>query len=310
MTNKSAGTVAILLCTFNGARFLTEQIESLSNQTWPRIDIWASDDQSADQTSEMLVEAAADWDKGRFTVRTGPGMGFAANFLSLACDPGIDASYYAYCDQDDVWKPTKLDKAIGWLNTQPADYPALYCSRTELIDEQGHNMGLSPRFEKKVCFQNAIIQNIAGGNTMVMNKAARALLLKAGTQQIISHDWWTYMLVTGSGGKVYYDSMPQIAYRQHQSNLMGHNNNTKARWSRIKLLFRGTFKNWNETNIIALQHVKPILTKENQALLSSFEDVRGKKGIVGIYDLKRSGIFRQTFLGNIGLWVAAAFGKL
>lgn len=310
MTEKSDGTVAILLCTFNGSRFLTEQIESLSNQTWPIIDVWASDDHSVEGTPEMLIKSAGNWDKGRFVVRTGPGKGFAANFLSMACDPAIDASYFAYCDQDDTWRPGKLDKAINWLNTQPDNYPALYCSRTELIDEQGHSMGFSPKFTKIACFQNAIIQNIAGGNTMVMNRAARELILKVGQQQIISHDWWTYMLVTGCGGKVYYDPEPQVAYRQHQSNLMGHNNDTKARWSRIKLLFRGTFKNWNEINCHALQHGMPILTKENQAILKTFEYLRGKKGIVGAYNLKKSGIFRQTFLGNLGLWVAAAFGKL
>lgn len=307
---QSQDKVAILLCTCNGDRFLAEQLESLSSLQWPVIDIWASDDQSSDNTPALLESAARNWRKGRFELKTGPAKGFAANFLSLATDPGIEASYYAYCDQDDLWKPRKLDNAIAWLSTQPDNMPALYCSRTELVDEQGQHISYSPVFKKRTCFRNAIIQNIAGGNTMVMNKAARALLVKAGRQNIISHDWWTYMLVTGAGGEVFYDIGPQIAYRQHETNQMGHNNDTKARWKRVRMLLKGTFRSWNEVNILALTEAQALLIPDSRLVLEQFRKLRNQRGFTSVYNLSRSGIFRQTRLGNIALWVAAAFGKL
>lgn len=112
------------------------------------------------------------------------------------------------------------------------------------------------------------------------------------------------------GGEVFYDSEPQIAYRQHETNQMGHNNDTKARWKRVRMLLAGTFRSWNEMNILALTEAQALLIPDSRSVLEQFRNLRHQRGFTSVYNLSRSGIFRQTRLGNIALWVAAAFGKL
>jgi glycosyltransferase involved in cell wall biosynthesis len=176
----SGDRVAVLLCTRRGARFLSSQLESITTQSHANWRIYASDDESEDQTRTILVDFQRRMGRGRLLIRIGPGRGFAANFLSLACAKGIEADYFAFCDQDDVWEPDKLSRALAWLAHVDPATPTLYCCRTRLIDEHGHTIGFSPLFSKAPHFRNAIVQSIAGGNTMVFNAAARRLLIRAG----------------------------------------------------------------------------------------------------------------------------------
>ncbi len=91
-------------------------------------------------------------------------------------------------------------------------------SRTRLIDAAGQPCGFAPRFKKAASFSNALVQSIAGANTMLFNSATKRLLERAGPHDVVSHDWWTYQLVTGAGGILHYDAEPSLDYRQHQRN--------------------------------------------------------------------------------------------
>ena len=307
----TSGRVAILLCTYHGQHYLAEQLDSFAAQTHTNWEVWASDDGSEDDTHSILEDYQSRWDAGRLSIHFGPAEGFAANFLSLTCNASIDADFYAYSDQDDVWEADKLARAVQWLQRVPSDVPALYCSRTRLVDADNKEIGVSPLFTKKPSFANALMQNIGGGNTMVFNKAARKLLREAGeNKSVITHDWWAYMVVTGCGGRVFYDSKPTLRYRQHGGNLVGTNSNWAARLKRIRMLFQGRFKHWNDCNISALLTLEHRLTPENREILRRFADARGRGLIPRLIHLKRSGIYRQTLLGNIGLVAAAILGKI
>lgn len=196
--------VAILLCTYHGQHYLAEQLESFAAQSHKNWEVWASDDGSQDETHAILKAHQEKWPEGRLSIHFGPAEGFAANFLSLTCKASIEADYYAYSDQDDVWEADKLERAVRWLETIPPNMPALYCGRTRLVDADNNEIGLSPLFSKLPSFANALMQNIGGGNTMVFNNAARALLREAGEDTpVITHDWWAYMVVSGCGGKCF-----------------------------------------------------------------------------------------------------------
>jgi glycosyltransferase involved in cell wall biosynthesis len=304
--------VAILLCTYRGQRYLAEQLDSFAAQTHSNWEVWASDDGSEDDTHAILeVYRQKKWTLGRLSIHSGPGEGFAANFMSLTCKATIDADYYAYSDQDDVWDSDKLDRAVRWLRTVPENIPALYCSRTRLVDAENNEIGLSPLFSKSPSFANALMQNIGGGNTMVFNNSARALLRETeGNSPIVSHDWWAYMVVTGCGGKVFYDDKPTLRYRLHAANLVGANFSWSARLQRIRMLWHGRFRNWNDSNIAALRKLVNKLTPENRVILESFAKAREMSFVFRLINLKRSGIHRQTLLGNLGLIVAAIFGLI
>ena len=308
---KSCSKVAILLCTYNGQRFLNEQLDSFTAQTHPDWRVYASDDGSTDTSLQILKERQQKLPDNQLEILSGPAKGFVANFLSLTCNTSIEANYFAYSDQDDIWEADKLERALCWLQSVPSNTPALYCSRTRLVDAKNNEIGLSPLFNKKPSFANALMQNIGGGNTMVFNNAARALLAEAGENlPIIIHDWWAYILVTSCGGLVHYDSCPSLRYRQHQHNLIGMNSSFAARCKRIRMLWQGKLKSWNDQNITALLTLEHRLTPENRQLLENLIKARQESLISRLILLKRSGFYRQTNLGNLGLLAAAVFNKL
>jgi glycosyltransferase involved in cell wall biosynthesis len=303
--------VAILLCTYHGQHYLADQFDSFAAQTYPNWEIWASDDGSQDDTHTILESYRRKWGEGRLSIHIGPALGFAANFQSLTCKASIQADCYAYSDQDDVWEKDKLQRAVQWLNAAPKDVPALYCSRTRLVDANNQDLGFSPLFCKPPSFANALMQNIGGGNTMVFNNAARKLLCEVGESiDVVSHDWWAYIVIAGCGGRVLYDPYPSVRYRQHNGNLVGTNSTWHDRFIRIRMLWAGRFRDWSDRNITGLKQIHNRLTPESRDTLERFAAARKRSLILRLVGLKRSGVYRQTLLGNIGLIVAAILNRI
>lgn len=306
-----APEVAILLCTFEGQRFLHEQLASFEAQSLKAWALLVSDDGSSDRTLDILQEQQKQWGRGKLTLQSGPRQGFAANFLSLTCQADIKADFYAYADQDDIWEADKLERAVQWLKSVPEDIPALYCSRTRLVDEENRTLGYSPLFKRPPCFANALMQNIGGGNTMVFNHATRKLLCQAGKDiKVVSHDWWAYILVTGCGGKVFYDEYPSVRYRQHKENLLGSNKSTKAQLIRIKKLLTGGYKEWNQINIDALKNSSICLVEKNANIFRYFEKSREGGLLIRMVNLIKCKIHRQTIFGNIGIFIGFILRKI
>lgn len=305
-----AAQVAILMCTKDGAAFLDEQLRSIADQSHTNWSLFVSDDGSTDETREIL-RRFADSHMQKMTIRNGPRQGVCANFLSLATDPTIDADYFAFSDQDDLWYKDKLARALTWLVTVPADVPALYCGRTELISVDGRSYGFSPLFTRPIAFRNAIIQSLGGGNTMVFNKAAKRLLETTGKLEVVLHDWWMYQLVSAVGGAIHYDPLPMLKYRQHPENLIGSNRGWRARLIRVRMMLKGRFRDWNAMNIAALQRVPAhLIQPQNSQVLQLFAKARTASLLERFYCLKRSGVYRQTRLGNIGLLVATLLKRI
>ena len=304
-------SVAILLCTLNGARFLPQQFASLEAQDFTDWCVVASDDGSQDATLSLLEDFQKKHGAERVQIQAGPRRGFVANFLSLLCDPAVQGGCYAFCDQDDIWLPDKLTRARRFLMNAPADKPAVYCSRTRLIDENGADIALSPLFKRAPSFRNALAQSIAGGCTMVLNEAARQLLRRAGADVVCaSHDWWVYLAVTAAGGTVFYDAVPSICYRVHASNVMGENRSLGAQLVRARMLWHGRFKTWADWNVAALERIESAMTEENRQIFALYRSSRKQALVPRLRGLHRTGIHRQTLLGNIGLAAAALVGKV
>jgi glycosyltransferase involved in cell wall biosynthesis len=306
-----APKLAILLCTYHGQQFLPDQLESIAGQSYTDWKIWASDDGSKDRTRAILDSYKANWGNNKLSVRIGPQNGFVANFLSLACNAHIVADYYAYSDQDDIWDKDKLQRAVDWLASIPTNIPALYCSRTQLVDENNNPIGMSPVFSKPPSFANALMQNVGGGNTMVFNNAARKLLQIAGNDiVVVTHDWWTYMVVSGCGGKVYYDTHPTLRYRQHDSNIVGKGTSWCSRLLRLRKLWEGRLQDWNTRNIHALSRLRPWLTEENRTTLDHFTTARSKSLLPRLIGFARARVYRQTLVSNLVLVAAIVFKKM
>jgi glycosyltransferase involved in cell wall biosynthesis len=305
-----AAQVAILMCTKNGAKFLSEQLKSIAEQTHTNWSLFASDDGSTDKSKDIL-ERFGQERLQRVIVRSGPQKDVCANFLSLATDPMIDGDYFAFSDQDDVWHPEKLRRALNWLTSVPDGIPGLYCSRTELMSADGQAYGLSPLFTRPPTFENALVQSLGGGNTMVFNHSTKKLLERVGNLDVVLHDWWLYQLVSAAGGMIRYDPRPMLKYRQHQHNLIGSNLGWHARFIRIKMMLDGRFHDWNATNIAALNRVpKHLIKPHNRTVLILFAKARSASLLKRLIYLKRSGVYRQTLFGNLGLFAAAIIKRV
>ncbi|MFK7967657.1 MAG: glycosyltransferase family 2 protein [Rickettsiaceae bacterium] len=301
--------IAILMCTYNGEKFLQEQLESFANQSFKDWHLFVYDDGSTDNT-EDLIKTFKQNHKVSF-VSNHLNLGFAKNFLNGIASTDGNFDFYALSDQDDIWLESKLEKALAYLQKIDANIPALYCSRTILVDATGNQIGYSPLFTKKPSFSNALVQSIAGGNTMVFNKAAHDLIIKAGSDiNVVSHDWFIYQLIAGAEGFIYYDSSPGLLYRQHGSNIIGANNDFFARLSRLKMLLNNSFRSWNDRNIKILLDNSNILTKDNKSKLNRFIKARESSLFPRVTGFLKCKIYRQTLLGNIALFVGGVLNKI
>ena len=326
VTEKSAGNVCIketmnlqedtphiciLMATYNGEKFIAEQLQSIEEQSYKNWRLIISDDGSSDNTLTIAKQFQQKWGSDRLEIHQGPQLGFCQNFLSMACDTTIRADLYAFSDQDDVWMAGKFERAVSYFNTSnESKLPRAYGTRTKIVDDALKPICLSPEFILPLSFRNALVQSISGGNTQVFNFAAKQLLEQAGLQKVISHDWWLYLLVKGAGGVFYYDSVPSLLYRQHIDAVLGSNNSFKSRIKRLRYLISGRFKEWNNVNYTALCNIRHLLSKDNQDVLDIFGRFRGAHLKERVRLLEVCGLYRQTWQGTLSLWLATIFNKI
>lgn len=303
--------VAILLGTYQGDRYLADQLDSFFFQTYPNWKVLVSDDGSTDNTLPILKEYQMLWGEDKLSVQSGPRKGLAKNFLSLLCQQDKIAAYYAYADQDDFWEPEKLQRAVKWLASQDQSKPSLYCSRTRFVDFNNREIGFSKIPKKSLDFANAIIQNIASGNTMVFNEAARNLMCSVNDKiDVPFHDWWTYQIVAAFEGNIHYDDYPSVRYRQHGDNNMGMNIGFVARFKRFSMLLDGKYKIWNDRNLAAIQCLYNKLPEKNKMIFDGFLEARSNTLLRRLFKLKTIGVHRQSFTESIALMISAVLKKM
>ena len=298
------------MSTYNGEKYILEQLQSIKNQTHTNWRLVVSDDGSSDNTLTLVEQFKNNCSPGQIEIREGPRKGFCQNFLSMACDVTLYADLYAFSDQDDVWLIDKLSRAITYFDKNSDIYPVAYGSSTQIVDEKLISKGISPNFSLPRSFRNALVQSIAGGNTQVFNQSAKWLLEQAGIQKVVSHDWWLYQLVQGSGGIFYFDPIPTLLYRQHSNALVGANTSIRARIDRLLYVLNGRFKNWNDMNCTALYNIRHLLTKDTLDVLDVFEKYRRARFKDRVRLVEVCGLYRQTWQGTLSLWLATIIKKI
>lgn len=306
-----APSVAVVMATYNGAALLPMQLDSFAAQTLPPRLLLVSDDGSSDATVQVVQDWAARQVQIETRVFDGPCRGAAQNFLSLLRRP-LETDYLAISDQDDIWLPEKLAAAVGALAALPEGVPGLYCGRSWEVREDLSGRRLSRGAPRPPSFAHALVQNIAGGNTMVLNRAGAEIVREAAlaTDDIVIHDWWIYQVMTGVGGRVIFDNTPHLLYRQHAGNIIGANRGLAATLMRAHMLVRGRFSDWCACNIAALRRIEARLTPENRALLEAFDAARRKGGPRCLAEIRRAGFYRQGRRGQISLYLAAVLRRL
>jgi len=306
-------TIAVLLATYNGAAMLQGQLDSYVAQSLRPSLLLVSDDGSVDSTRDILRRFEEAHPDIEVHLLEGPRQGAAQNFLHLLRHIPDHIDYVALSDQDDVWFPSKLARGVEHLQAvADARRPALSCGRTLECDDDLNARRLSRGAQRPAGFRHALVQNIAGGNTMLLNHAASMLLRGAAqeVQEVVVHDWWIYQILTGAGGQVVFDNEPQLFYRQHENNLIGANRGLGAKLYRLRFLISGRFRSWCTINVTALECSAARLTEENKALLKAFE--KGREGPLWtrISMIRSCGFYRQGLAGQISLYVGALLRRI
>ena len=237
--------VIVLLSTYNGERYLAEQLESLVAQKDVDVEILVRDDGSKDATVAMLDE----WqEKGALSWYTSANLGPGKSFIHLlqTATPG---NYYAFCDQDDVWLPEKLSVTMDKMRAVEAENPGkpvIIHTDMNVVDESlniihdsfWRSSGLRPDILRT--FPYLCTCNSVNGCTIVMNSVARELILEKYVEHdIIIHDVISALTVAYHGGIIDYVETPTVLYRQHSSNVVGAMEYSKARAIKERLLSIG-----------------------------------------------------------------------
>jgi glycosyltransferase involved in cell wall biosynthesis len=296
-------TIHILLATYNGERFLTEQLKSIAQQSHSNWTLTVSDDGSTDKTLSMVERFAKEVTQPVIFLQ-GPRKGSStANFVHLITHTtfGSDQDLYAFCDQDDVWDKEKLASAYHWHFQHSSAPFRLYCGRTIYVDEFLRPIGLSPDIIRGPSFGNALIQNIASGNTMVFNYAILIYLKKISPEHFVWHDWTTYLIATAMDGLVFFDKVPRVSYRQHSLNVIGSNNGYKSFAKAIKDVFQGRYKNWLNVTTLSVFDFSDDIPNNSLRIFNEFTLIRNQKSSLMrlLHFLLSKKIMRQSFFSNI-----------
>lgn len=237
------GCVAILLATYNGEKYLEEQLESLRKQTVENFVCFIHDDGSTDKTSK-IIESYSERYVEHFvhmgSVRKG---GVKYNFMYML--KNVEAEYYMFCDQDDVWMPYKIEKTyrkIKQIENETPYFPACVFSDAVVVDEELNiikdsfyvGSGINP---DRMRLTDLLYQNTVLGCTMMFNRLTREMALQEDVSDLIHmHDWFLALIVK-SCGKIERIKEPFLYYRQHEDNASGAQNE-KSLFQKIKRILK------------------------------------------------------------------------
>jgi glycosyltransferase involved in cell wall biosynthesis len=308
---KKSPHIAILMCTYNGAQYLSEQLNSIHDQDYKDWKLYVNDDGSKDNTLKILKDYQKKWGAKKLHIRRGPQKGFCQNFLNIINDKKINADLYFLSDQDDVWMPHKLSHTLKKIAQLDPAMPLLYCARTTYVTSDAKRvLGQSDLFLKPPSFKNAIVQSLAGGNTMAFNNHLKDHVQKYPRAEVVSHDWWLYMLNELKGGLTFYDAESTILYRQHARSLIGANTGFLAKLRRLRMLLGGTFRHYNTMHLNAFNKLFVETVKSNIDLIDQFQILRDKPFKIRWQMIRKLGLYRQTWDGHLALYLAAILRKL
>ena len=233
-------SVAVLMSTYNGERYLREQMDSVLSQQGVDVKIIVRDDGSNDNTLNILKSYSETHRNLTILQERNCGAEMSFHRLCQYANENVDADYYAFCDQDDVWQLEKLSKAIDKLSLLENNVPNLYFSNLMMVDSDLHEIhNLFSDDEVKISKQMALIQIFTYGCACVFNRPAIEAYCKANFSRELAHDNWIYVLSMFLGN-VIYDNQSYVLYRQHGTNLSGQKaTGVKLAYNRIKRATKG-----------------------------------------------------------------------
>lgn len=239
--------ILVMLSSYNGEKYIAEQIDSILSQTVNDIDILIRDDGSKDGTIEILENYSLKYKNIKLVL--GENLGVIRSFFTLVKIAKLNYDYYMFADQDDYWVSNKVEKMIAEFKKFSKNEKLGYCSNLILVDKYLNFMKIQYNNELRPSLQNSFLENIVTGCTYAANKNMFIELKKdiqdidPWVENLMMHDAHFYFL-TCLYGRLIYDKNSYIYYRQHGNNVIGMEKNfIKRNSKRIKNFFRKNRKN-------------------------------------------------------------------
>lgn len=230
-------SIVIIMSVYNGGKYIIEQIESILSQESVSVKIWIRDDGSTDGTFDLVAEKYSGDD--RVHIVSGKNLGACGSFIEATFSCELKADYYGFSDADDVWVSDKLKHSVQCLKESADGAPLAVSTRLEVVNESLGFMGYTNSPRRGLSFENAIVETVASGASVLMNKTAFDLVRQKRPSHAVMHDAWIYLVITAFG-KFIYSDYPTIKYRQHGSNVYGASRTLKKRLAaRLSRLVKG-----------------------------------------------------------------------
>ena len=304
--------VEILLATYNGEKYLKQQLDSLLSQTFSEYRILIRDDGSTDATISILEEYKKIYSDKIILVNDSEKCGSAtSNFMQLA--KVATADYIMYCDQVDVWFPEKIERTMNKMRELEKRYgkemPILVFATYQSVNSELKVIGDSERgsqIEKKNTDLNTlIVQNCVTGCLMMVN---RALNEKMGDyhKDILMHDWWA-ALIASSMGIICHIPDILMFYRQHDNNVVGSVNVKSFKYRINKICDKNTKKmvyRYRDQMQLFYSRYNRYLNAEKEQIVSNFISIYSQKSkFVRIKKLISGKYLKSDFIRILGqIW--------
>lgn len=300
--------VSIVMATYNGERYLKEQIESILSNTYSNWTLEICDDGSADKTVSIGKEYEERFPDRIKVHQNSKNLGVVLNFLEGA--RRADGDYVMFCDQDDVWLKDKIDKTLKFmLNTEEEHgqaVPISVFSDAKVVDE--HLQEINSSFHKsnklnctKLDLAHILMENKLIGCTIMFNKALKEKLDQLPKKARV-HDWWIG-LIAASFGKIAYFSETTILYRQHGHNVIGNQDYTGYVANRLKYLNKQkhVLKQTQEQADEFFRIYQSTLNTSSAVIIQEFSQLNNKNWFARRIVALKYGFFKTGIIRNIGI---------
>lgn len=299
--------VAVLVSTYNGEQYIKEQLDSILNQTYSNIRIYVRDDGSTDSTIAILKEYEQNQ---KIQLCLGDNIGFVKSFFSLL-EMDKEADYYAFSDQDDVWERDKIEKQVKRLEQEvkKEEVPIACFTNYDYYDS---NLRLQQKRTPPVfkpSFQNSIVECIAMGMNLMLNRKARDKMVQEVPKSCYGHDSWVYMICSEFGSMVELKE-PLVRYRRHEQTVSaGGMGFFKFQWWRMKKFFGNHYFEEVKAQLCEYERIfKKEMKEEDRKLLQLFTGKRKlSKQLKKVCYPKR---FRASLIDEIFLRIIFLIGAL
>lgn len=288
-------SVQVMMSSYNGEKYIEEQIDSILNQQDVAVHLLVRDDGSTDSTPDILEGYRK---KGLLEYYIGDNIGWRASFMDLVAK-APQSDYYAFSDQDDHWKVNKLIIGVESLEEKPSG-PKLYMSNV-IYWKDGEEKGLSMPTEIRTDLYYTSLFCDAFGCTMVFNKELMDIVKANPPKIIVAHDVWFYELAAALGS-MYYDGNSYIQYRQHENNQLGYDKYFWEKLSRRSKTYSHVWKVHNK-DVVSRELLRcygHLISKDNKKIIYTVANYRTsfKCYLKLLFSLR---YLHDNFLTNCGL---------